>query len=204
MNIEKYIERKIDGLNVLRFSNPLYIPGAIIDQGENDLRVGHIKDIIKDVPDDHWAVDKMPGNLLVEESIVGNTKIGAGANFLGVFNFKSSIKTGYDLDYEISEIVCSEFLTSSQVTLELKLNQIEKNDRETWKVLKGRTLITVAFYAKTFNLTFKRSGKISAKAEVEKDINVNGDVNIEWKTEGSVKISGNELVPFGVRGFKIK
>ena len=50
MNIEKFIERKIPGLNVLRLSSSTYLPGAIIDTKKNDLRVGHAKDIFKDVP----------------------------------------------------------------------------------------------------------------------------------------------------------
>lgn len=43
MNIEKFIERKIPGLNVLRLSSSTYLPGAIIDTKKNDLRVGQGK-----------------------------------------------------------------------------------------------------------------------------------------------------------------
>ncbi|MBI3134492.1 MAG: hypothetical protein HYZ14_07415 [Bacteroidetes bacterium] len=204
MDIEKYIERKIDGLNVLRFSNELYVPGAIIDQRENDLRVGHLKDVLKDTPPGYWDISRLPGNILLEESISGSSKFGAKTNFLGVFNLKAGVKNEYDLDYTIDEITCAEFNQASQLELEMKLNQLERSEKASWEVLKGRTLITVAFYAKSFTLTFKRSGKVTANAEVERDVAINGAINAEWKNEGQVIISGNELIPFGIRGFKIR
>jgi hypothetical protein len=109
MNIEKYIEKKIDGLNVLRFSTPLYVPGSIIDQRENDLRFGHIKDVIKNVGEDYWSFEKLPGNILLEESISGSVKFSGGAHFLGIFALKQGVRSDYDLDFEISEITCAEF-----------------------------------------------------------------------------------------------
>jgi hypothetical protein len=84
------------------------------------------------------------------------------------------------------------------------LSSIEKTNREAWKLLKGKTLITSAFYAKSFGLTFKRSGAVTTKLDVEREINVNGDLELEWSNEGRVRVASNELLPFGIRGFKIK
>ncbi|MBK7129054.1 MAG: hypothetical protein IPM74_03615 [Crocinitomicaceae bacterium] len=204
MNIEKYIERKIKGLNVLRYSNPLYLPGSIIDTKEFDRRVGHAKDLIKNTPTDFWEVHPQPGSILLEENISGSHKIGAGGNFLGIFNFKSNIKAEYELDYEIDQVVSSEFKTANQILLEIELDKLKKSDRTSWQALKGRTIITTSYFAKSFTLMFKRSGKVSAQVEVEKDINVNAEVKAEWLSEGEIRISGNELVPFGVLGFKIR
>lgn len=203
MNIEKYIERKIPGLNVLRLSSSTYLPGAMINTKKNDLRVGHTKDIFKDVPKNYWNLDYMPANILLED-INGQTKIGAKANFLGIFNLKSGVKSSYDVTYTIDEITCCEFKVSSQTELEFKLIDLEKSNKEKWKKVKGLTIITSAYFAKSFTLTFKRSGKVAADVDIKKEIDINAGVNVEWKTDGKVVISGNDKVPFGVRGFIIK
>lgn len=204
MDIERYIERKIDGLNVLRLSSSSYLPGAIISTRKNDLRVGHVRDIFKKEPEKTWALDYLPGNILVENTLSGETKIGAKANFLGIFSLKSGVSSKYDIKYSIDEITCCEFKKSSQLELELMLNEIEKSDRAKWKTIRGYTVITAAYFAKSFTLTFMRSGKIIADADIEKNVNINADVKIEWKTDGKIKIVKNDKVPFGVRGFKIR
>ena len=204
MDIERYIERKIEGLNVLRLSSSSYTPGAIINTRKNDLRVGHVRDIFKTEPENTWELDYLPGNILLEDSIKGETKITGKANFLGIFNLNSGVSSKYSIDYSIDEITCCEFKKSSQIELEFKLNEFEKSNRENWREIKGYTIITAGYFAKSFTLTFKRSGKVAADVDIKKDININGDVKVEWKTDGKIIISGNEKVPFGVRGFKIR
>ena len=72
MDIEKFIEKKIPGLNVLRLSSSTYLPGAIIDTKENDLRWGHAKDIFKDVPK---LTDQQKCIHCGENFIVGDYKV---------------------------------------------------------------------------------------------------------------------------------
>lgn len=203
MNIEKFIEKKILGLNVLRLSSATYLPGAMVDTKKNDLRVGHTKDIFKDVPKDNWDLDYLPGNIILED-VKGQTKIGAKTNFLGIFNLKSGVKSSYDISYSIDEITCCEFKVTSQIELEFQLADLEKSSKEKWKKVKGKTIITSSYFAKSFTLTFKRSGKVAANVDIKKEIDITAGVNVEWKTDGKIVIAENDKVPFGVRGFIIK
>lgn len=204
MNIEKFIERKIPGINVLRMSSSSYLPGSIINTRKDDIRVGHAKDIFKNEKKNYWAIDYLEANILLEESLTGKTKLGANGNFLGIFNLKAGVKSSYDISYSIDSITCCELKTASQIELEMKIAEFEKSNKDQWKKIKGLTILTSSYFAKSFTLTFKRSGKVNAEVEIKNEIDINAGVDVTWKNDGKLIIAANEKVPFGVRGFVIR
>lgn len=204
MDLEKFIQRQIPGLNVLRMSSPTYIPCSIIDTKQDDLLVGHLKSIFKKQPAGYWSVDFLPANILVGDSLSGQTSLDASATFLGVFTGKTAVARNYKIEYTIDKITTSEFKITSQLEIEQLFRELKKGDRKQWAQYKKLSVIAASFYAESFSLKFIKSGKVTAEAELKKDITINADVKSEWSKEGVVTISRNKDVPFGVRAFRVK
>jgi len=204
MNFEKFVQRKIKGLNVLRISTENYGPGTVINQRANDIRVGHLKDIFTDWETEKWKVDRMNANLLHGENVEGSFSAGVNATILGMFKVGANVQLGTTIDYKIDEIVASELLNTSHLELDNAFDTLKVKNRPQWKKYKGYTYITESFYAKSFSITFKRNGTVMAEADIKANISVVGSANVTWSGGGTIIVAGNNKVPFGVRGFKVR
>lgn len=204
MNFEKFVQRKLKGLNILRVSTENYTPGALIDQRSNDIRVGHLKEIFTDWEAEKWKIDRMNANILHGENVEGSFAAGVDATILGMIKVGAGVKAGTTIDYRIDEIVASELLNTSRIELDNAFDYLKAQNRSQWKKYKGYTYITESFYAKSFTITFKRNGSVMADVDIQTNISIVGSANVSWSGGGSIIVTGNNKVPFGVRGFKVR
>jgi hypothetical protein len=85
------------------------------------------------------------------------------------------------------------------------VHALKKGDRQKWKLINGKWIVTETYYATEATVSFATSGSVDVKAQVEEagGVHVGGSAAVQWTSKKSFTITQNDGVPFGFRGWNV-
>jgi|GEM_PF-3885238 len=200
MKFNKFVRKYLGGLRLLNVSLAEYGPGLILHR-KKLRKLGSVREVLKN-NNHRWTINRSEASITY--GVINGTKnLKGGGNVLGLIGISGSYSRDYQAEFEISGIEGSEFKYQSQLTLQPEINKIRRSDPQMWKLINDHLLVTEAFYATKFTVTFRSGTQILGKADLEDKIRLNAEANLDWKNQEVLEVTNNQNVPFGVRGFYI-
>ena len=200
MKFNKFVRKYLGGLRLLNVSLAEYGPGLILHR-KKLRKLGSVKEVLKN-SDHRWTINRSEASITY--GVINGTKnLKGGGNVLGLIGISGSYNRDYQAEFEISGIEGSEFKHQSQLTLQPEINKIRRTDPKMWKLINDHLMVTEAFYATKFTVTFRSGTQVLGQVDLEDKIRLNAEASIDWKNQEVLEVTNNLNVPFGVRGFYI-
>ena len=197
-------------LQLLAVSNSDLAPGEVVDKGRKGfLPQGHLQEILGERSPGFWDTEMNLANLVygsVERTISLDGT--ASLNEMGV-QIGGGLKSARSITFNITGVHARTFLNgpghASMFALTPVVHALRKGDREKWKMVNGKWIVTETYYATEATVSITTSGAVDVKAQVEEagGVHVGGSAAVQWTTKKSFTITQNDGVPFGFRGWKV-
>ena len=200
MKFKKFVRKYLGGLRLLNVSLEEYGPGLVLHR-KSLRKIGSARELLQD-QNLRWTINRSQASITYG-TIIGSKNLKGGGNVLGLIGISGSYNRDYQAEFEISGIEGSEFKYQSQLTLQPEINKIRQSNPQVWKLINDHLLVTEAFYATKFVVTFRSGNQVLGQGELQDKIKLNAHVDMQWATEEKLEVTNNLNVPFGVRGFYI-
>jgi len=197
-------------LQLLAVSITDVAPGEVVDKGRRGfLPQGHLQEILVGQSMGFWETELNGANLVygsVERTI--SLEGTASLSEMGV-EIGGGLKSARSVTFAITGVHARSFMNgpghASMFSLVPLVNALKKGDREKWKLVNGKWIVTETYYATEATVSFETSGGANLKAQVDEagGVHVGGNGAIEWTSKKSFTIIENDGVPFGFRGWKV-
>ena len=205
LNFPQFLKRY--ALQLLAVSITDVAPGEVVDKGRRGfLPQGHLQEILIGQPVGFWETELNGANLVYGS--VERTKGPASLSEMGI-QIGGALKSARSVTFAITGVHARSFVNgpghASMFSLVPLVNGLKKGDREKWKLVNGKWIVTETYYATEATVSFATSGGANLKAQVDEagGVHVGGSGAIEWTSKKSFTISENDGVPFGFRGWKV-
>ncbi len=202
MDFFDFMKERMPGLFFLKIGSEDCIPGTILKR--SNLRpMGTVWQALNADPADYVSSNKS-ANILYG-TLSGSKSFKGSGSVLGILKVSGESSKSYDVDFKVSGVTGRTFVTQSQLTIQPAVNKLKKDNPAVWKIINDQLVVLECYYASSVTAVIKASGKKLAKASVEKIVEggVGVDYQTEFKEDGSLVISNNSSVPFGVRGYVV-
>ncbi len=196
----KFISRYYPGLRILNIATEEYLPGAIL-QGRSLRYMGHVRHLLKGAAS-QYEVKRSEANMVYGE-VSGGQALKAGGGLLGLVSLAAEYSKEVSAEYTITDIRGGILPDLPQIILQPKLQILRDQDKETWKMVNNQFVVTEVYFANSFNVRFRRNGRIVGQGELNTQVSVSASATYEWRDNNQLVITENANVPFGVRGFKL-
>jgi len=206
-SFESLMGEVIPEINFLTASGAGIKPGSVMESLEKDIIIGYLPDFIEDLPsmkNKNFETIREAYDLKIHE-IDGSASSDGALKFMDLFGLKYDQSLNYRITFDISEINSVKFAQNlEKINFEIALQEFKAKNRNIYKRFKGHILVLRVLYANKYeiNIEVEKNGKYQADVNLE-NIEIESNMDFE-KKENTLIISGNNTVPFGVVGYKIK
>lgn len=201
MDFQRFIRKHIAGLKLLPISTEQYVPGVILEP-EKLRFFGHCRDVLPDEPESTWEYRRTVANMLYG-SLSSSRKMRSGLSVLGLFSLRGGFDHDLRVNFHVND-VRGAYLNTNQMALQPKINALRSEDRRgRWRLVNNKLIVLETFYATEVTVGFYRDEEVMTQVELEEisRIDMQAEIEYQWKGGRELVISQNASVPFGVRGF---
>jgi hypothetical protein len=194
------------GLIQLGASHELIVPGRIVTK-KVARPVAYLKNLLEGTSDE-WPTRliraTLPDQLVWDSDLTGK----ASLKIPGIITIGGGLRRAAKGRFSVSQVHARVFslLELDEVNLRVRVEQWRRNPRAKplYKRVKGKTVVQSTWYASelTLHLEAPREIDMSAKVPVKK-ITVAGEGEFKWTSKTTLKIKGNDKVPFAIQGWII-
>lgn len=204
LDFPQYLRRQ--GITLLYSATPEYIPGALLRKKKQGyMRVAHIGKYAFKETIEHWPT-VLKGANIAHANIVRKFSLGAGPslNDMGV-TISAGLERTREAKMTITGIKARYFdeKNGARPPLEIDdmIQELKRRNKRLYRRIRSLYLIGTVFYATDFTMTFDKD--VRANVEAAGPINVSGSGGVKWVSKRAFKVSRNDGVPFGFKGWQI-
>lgn len=191
------------GITLLPVSVKSIQPGDILEKKNRGYYpYTHLNKIVND-PDTKWQTRIEAANIVQE-------KVSRTLSLKGKYSLKSmgvdiggGLSKAKSATYTITGVKARVLKNVDTMYVEEKLADIKSKNKTKWKYIRGKRFIELGFYATEFTIDFDVDGDIGLKGEIGGNISHGAEASVKWTTKTRIKVTQNNEVPFGFKGFKI-
>jgi len=205
-DLETALERAIPELNLLTLATPDITPGALLESRKVDRCVGRIESfLVPPLELGDFETERHPAAIdlrQLQAQRSGSAALGLLHVFgLDLVGLNASTARAISIQFQIEAMTVQQFKPMlSKFRLERALRSLEKRDSRSFRLLKGHFLVTSAYYASNFRLTFHR--ELLDAIDLDSKLEVAARAQVE-RVDNTVWIAQNNTLPFGVFGYDI-
>jgi len=201
----QYLKRH--GLLLIFNPSEAFVPGLIVERkGSSFYKVDALDQLLSE-PGLSWKTKLLKADL--PDSIEGRKKVEAnGSVNLPFLDIKSGLKRNSTVDFSIGTVHVREF-TDNKLRLwnpvRRRLRRLKKDDRETWKDIKGNYLVVSTWYASEYSIALGRAltGDLDAGFKKKISVETGAKVTVD-KSHKIVNVKGTKKIPFAFFGRRLR
>ncbi|OGN93485.1 MAG: hypothetical protein A2Z75_00665 [Chloroflexi bacterium RBG_13_50_10] len=197
------------GLIQLGASHELIVPGAVVTP-KVAKRIAYLKDLLEGT-NDEWPTElieaKIPDEVVWENDLKGKVSL----RIPGIITIGGGLKNATKGTFSVSEVHTRVFDKRRHDLQELNLCvkadkwRKEPGAKPLYKHVRHKLVVQSTWYASELTLDLKAPGGVDLSAEVPvHQIKVAGEGQSEWTSKTTLKIKGNDKVPFAIQAWEIK
>ena len=202
MDFIEYVNKKMPGLFLLQVATDSIVPGTILKMPKRNLKpIGTAWEALGE-DGSLYPLRKSDANML-EGTLRGSLAVKGNASLFGIISLSGDKSETYEVDYALTGMSAREFKGIGEITLKKKLRKLKSTDKETWSIIDENLVVLICYYVSDFTATFKMGGTTMSKGALEKIVEggISGTRSTEYTSAGTITVTKNSKVPFGVKGF---
>jgi hypothetical protein len=200
--------RGYDRLVLVGASHEYILPGIIISKTRAQL-VAKLEYLL-DGTNDKWLTKLIEADLPDEVIWDNNLKGKSSLKIPGIVNISGGLTKADKGTVTIGKVHSRQFDINRPDLMELSLRERIKKWRKSspeakrmYRRIKGKRLICASWYATEIVLKLEAPRAVDLQAEIKAKIQADGGGQVEWVDKTSLKIAGNDKVPFAIQYWEI-
>jgi hypothetical protein len=207
-NVPMFQFLKEYGLILLGASSEMIVPGRIVTR-RMARPIAYLKNLLEGTQDE-WPTMSinadLPYQVVWDNDLTGKTSLKVPGILTVTGGLKQAAKGTFTISAVRSSVFDKKRMDLDEVRLQIRVAEWGKNPKTKplYKRVKGHVVAQSTWFASEFTLELEapKGVDLSATVPVEK-ITVDGGGEIQWTNKTTLKVKGNERVPFAIQGWVI-